>query len=126
MQEKCCTENPEGCKEFTQELDNTTHRAILFGWSGCPCTGIAKKRFEEKKLCYVEDTYPNPRDPKMKYLMCQYGDSHHSFIFMRESKEPNAKWLFKKNGFFFDKKRMPDEELTEMCTTAGAEMNCAA
>jgi len=125
-QEKCCVDHPEGCDQVKNLFDQPEKRVILVGWEGCPCTGIARKRFQAMDLCFDELTFPNPTDPKMQYMMCQYGEDNHSFIFMRSGKEANSKFNFEKNGFFFDERKMSADTLQNKCDTAGALETCPA
>ena len=110
-----------------------TQPVVLYGWSQCPCTNIARTRFQELGVCFVENvwawlatrasthaSHASPRpgalagctdrvrvwhtcthpptshgttpfapahpsqadfgDKTMKYLACEHGDEHHSFI----------------------------------------------
>ena len=51
------------------------------GWSGCPCTNIARSRFESLGACYVQKIWADDTAPLYKYLQCVYGAQHHSFVF---------------------------------------------
>jgi len=53
----------------------------LLGWQGCPCTGIARRRFEGAGACFVENVWPEDNAPLYKYLQCVHGSHHHSFVF---------------------------------------------
>jgi len=125
-QEKCCKEHPEGCNDVKNLFDNPQKRIILIGWEGCECTGMARKRFQSLDLCYEELTFKKPNDSKMKYMMCQYGQEHHSFIFMRSSTDANAEWKFEKNGFYFHEKKMSTATLQSKIGDAGAQKTCPA
>ena len=54
----------------------------LLGWSGCPCTNIARSRFESIGACYVQQIWPTDTAPLYKYLQCIHGAHHHSFVFV--------------------------------------------
>merc|ERR550539_236478 len=69
-EEPCCKDHPDGCDQVKSLFDIPNTRVLLLGWEGCPCTGIARKRFQGMDLCFEEVTYPDPMDPKMGYLMC--------------------------------------------------------
>ena len=53
----------------------------MLGWNGCPCTNIARSRFEGVGACYVQQVWPTDDAPLYKHLQCVYGAHHHSFVF---------------------------------------------
>lgn len=60
----------------------TSQPIALLGWASCPCTGIARTRFESVGACYVQTVWPEPDAPLYKYLQCVHGSQHHSFVFI--------------------------------------------
>merc|ERR1719247_1028398 len=88
----------------------------LYGWGGCPCTNIARNRFNNMGVCYMQNVWPDWEDPKFKYLQCVYGDDNHSFIFF--------KGKFYGNGFKFDDKVMSESTLDGLLAGADASKHC--
>jgi len=88
----------------------------LYGWNGCPCTNIARHRFEDVGACYMENVWSDPEDPLMRYLQCKHGSEHHSFVFVGGE--------FVGNGFQLDRKTMSSAELSSMLDGAGTEYMC--
>jgi len=104
--------------------DDST-RVLLFGWLSCPCTGIAQGRFTELSLCFESRTWANPESSLMKYLQCRERDSsHHSFVYFRASSAADSEWKFAGNGFAFEEKDMPVDDLMALVTSAGAPQTC--
>lgn len=79
---------------------------VLYGWNGCPCVNMARHRFQEKGVCYVENVWSDGRDPIQQYLQCVHGQEHHSFIFI------GGKFIG--NGFYLDPRYMSNEAYQEM------------
>ena len=72
----------------------------LLGWMHCPCTGIARRRFEGAGACFVETVWPEDNAPLYKYLQCVHGSQHHSFVFFGGK--------FVGDGFALSEDRMTD------------------
>ena len=107
---------------------------MLFGWEGCPCTGIARQRLISAGICYEEFTWASSMEPLMDYLNCRHpwaagcpnrgssgqgcsgGGEHHSFIYIAEQ--------FIDNGFGFSATVLPSSRLTALTTAAAAETTC--
>jgi uncharacterized protein (DUF2237 family) len=104
-------------KEHKELYDVIDNKAVaLFGWGGCPCTNIARNRFNNLGVCYMQNVWPDWSDPKFKYLQCVYGDDNHSFVFF--------KGKFYGNGFKFDEKLLSKPKLGSLLTHAGASLHC--
>ena len=89
------------------------------GWGGCPCTTIARQRFEEAGVCYVQDVWAEPDAQLMKFLQCKYGDvehEHHSFVFVDG--------VFVGDGFALASDKLSDGRLTTMLRHANARFTC--
>ena len=82
------------------------------GWSGCPCTNIARARFESIGACYVQLVWPADTAPLYKYLQCVHGAHHHSFVF--------AGGRFVGDGFALDAERLSTSAFETMLSAAGA------
>lgn len=96
------------------DQDIASNSLVLYGWAGCPCTGLARARFQEQGVCYAENVWNSPDSATMKYLQCVYGDEHHSFVW--------AGGKFVGNGFMFEPKRMSAEEYSALLTKANAQV----
>ena len=70
----------------------------LLGWNGCPCTNIARSRFESVGACYLQQVWPTDTAPLYKHLQCLYGEQHHSFVFFGG--------VFVGDGFSLEPQRM--------------------
>lgn len=101
-----------------EEVQRAIHDSpvALFGWKGCPCTGIALTRFASVGLCFAQNTWAEYDDELMRYFQCAYGDQHHSFIF--------AGGDFVGDGFRFAENRMSAERLDAMLRGASARLTC--
>merc|ERR1712050_810251 len=55
------------------EQDIASSSLVLYGRSGCPCTGFARRRFQERGVCYAENVWASAESATMKYLQCLYG-----------------------------------------------------
>jgi hypothetical protein len=101
-----------------QELQSTISRSpvALYGWGGCPCTDIARTRFDTEGVCYTQAVWPEPNDPVFKFLQCKYGEDNHSFIFF--------KGAFFGNGFKLAPNVTPDAEFQQLINHAGARESC--
>jgi len=99
---------------------------VMYGWESCPCVQTARQRFMSKHLCFVENTWLDPSDPKMQYLQCLYGSEHHSFIWFNEENTDGsmAGGNFIGNGFALAPTAMSDEELDELIENSGAKQEC--
>jgi len=94
---------------------------VLFGWDGCPCTGIAQARFRSVQLCHEQLTWSNADSDVMKYLQCKEKDpSHHSFVYFRNGED----WSFKGTGFAFDVRVVAEPSLMSMADKAGVLKGC--
>jgi len=100
---------------------------VLYGWEGCPCVAMARERFASRHACFVENTWTNPQDSKMKYLQCKYGDEHHSFIWFNEKKADGsmAGGTFLGNGFYLGKDKMSDSQFEGLLAKSGDRQECA-
>eukprot|EP00931_Biecheleriopsis_adriatica_P067951 TRINITY_DN42005_c0_g1_i1.p1 TRINITY_DN42005_c0_g1~~TRINITY_DN42005_c0_g1_i1.p1 ORF type:complete len:615 (+),score=134.82 TRINITY_DN42005_c0_g1_i1:66-1910(+) len=116
---------PEEAKVVKGYMGNGSNRVLLFGWQGCPCTGIAQERLSEASVCYQGRTWANPKAELMAYLQCREGDSsHHSFIYFRSGPGPKSTWTFAGNGFAFQQKAMPEVQLQAKIEVAAAKKTC--
>ena len=86
---------PQKLAELNRALEERSP-VVLYGWAGCPCTNIARNRFRELDLCYVEEVWPERTAGIFDYLQCVYGKQHHSFVWIGGK--------FQGNGFGFDVK----------------------
>ena len=93
-----------------------TSPLALLGWSGCPCTNIARSRFEGAGACYVQLVWPTDEAPLYKYLQCVHGAEHHSFVF--------AAGRFVGDGFALEERRMPSERFETVLRDAAARRTC--
>merc|ERR1719420_188733 len=89
---------------------------VLYGWGGCPCTNIARNRFMSKGACYVENVWPDGRDPMLAYLQCLHGSEHHSFIWIGGK--------FVGNGFDLDPGAMDDQTFQRLLDGANPSYMC--
>jgi len=79
--EKCESYLGTGEREELERAIATTP-VVLYGWNGCPCTNIARKRFMAKGLCFLENVWSDPQDRRQQFLNCKYGKEHHSFVWI--------------------------------------------
>lgn len=106
-----------------QYMANKQNKVLVFGWLGCPCTGIVKARLNEKNICYEGRQWADPSAQLMAYLQCREKDSaSHSFVYFREG----SSWNFAGNGFQFDRTSMSDDKLMEKVQGADASTSCRA
>merc|ERR1740133_828123 len=42
---------------------------VMLGWAGCPCTNIARSRFESVGACYLQQVWPTDTAPLYKHLL---------------------------------------------------------
>jgi len=99
---------------------------VMYGWESCPCVSTARTRFASRHACFVENTWTNPEDSKMKYLQCKYGHEHHSFIWFNEKLADGSMsgGKFIGNGFYFGPQKMSDSKFDSLLDTAGARLEC--
>jgi len=88
----------------------------MLGWSGCPCTNIARQRFESVGACYLQQVWPTDDAPLYKHLQCKYGAHHHSFVFVGGK--------FVGDGFALGEERMPRAEFDAAVAASGASLQC--
>jgi len=94
--------------------DISSSSLVLYGWGGCPCTGLARARFQERGVCYTENIWSSPDSLTLKYLQCRYGQEHHSFVW--------AGGEFVGNGHIFDPKRMSSDQYAALLSKAEARV----
>jgi len=100
-----------------QQLEEMRRAPLaLLGWTSCPCTNIARQRFEGVGACYVQVVWPEPTAPLYKYLQCVHGAHHHSFVFVGGK--------FAGDGFAFDEGRMAQPAFESALAGAGARRTC--
>ncbi len=114
------------CSKSCDSLASASDRATLeqmkaqplalLGWSGCPCTNIARSRFEAEGACYVQTVWPTDTAPLYKYLQCVHGEHHHSFVFA------NGKFLG--DGFQLEQQRMAPARFSALLAEASARLTC--
>jgi len=104
-----------GLNETLQHIIST-NAVVLFGWSHCPCTGIAHDRLVSRSACFAGTVYHSQHDPTFKYLQCVYGEEHHSFLFFGGK--------FKGNGFVLRPEATNETTLAEWLDEAGAQTDC--
>ena len=111
-----------------------SNTVMLFGWEGCPCTGMARARFASAGICHEEFTWGSTAEPLMAYLNCRFpwaagcplrgsngggcsgNGEHHSFIFMGGD--------FIDNGFGFSEFVLGNTRLDALVTSSGAQTTC--
>ena len=94
----------------------TSAPLALLGWSGCPCTNIARSRFESAGACYLQKIWPTDTAPMYKWLQCKYGKHHHSFVF--------AAGRFLGDGFELEENRMGSAAFRQVLDGAQASLHC--
>ena len=110
------------CDSLAPEHDRTQLASMiaqplaLLGWSGCPCTNIARTRFESVGACYVQQVWPTDTAPLYKHLQCKYGKQHHSFVFVGGK--------FVGDGFALGADQLAQPRFTSMVSEAGARLMC--
>lgn len=109
---RCCTGVLSESAIATINKDVYSSKVVLYGWAGCECTTIARSRFQEKGLCFLENVWTESDSKTMDYLNCKYGDAHHSFIWVNGE--------FRGNGFQFAIDAMTDVQYTSMLQAAQA------
>jgi uncharacterized protein (DUF2237 family) len=121
--ETSCTSDSIDCASIIsadakKEMDDTiaNNAVVLYGWGGCPCTGIAQARLEALGTCYMQSVWPDTEDPAFKYLQCVHGEENHSFLFFDGT--------YYGNGFALDPKDMSDPDFQELLDDAGAVETC--
>jgi len=88
----------------------------LLGWSGCPCTNIARSRFESVGACYVQKVWADDTAALFKHLQCVHGQHHHSFVF--------ANGRFVGDGFALEEGRLPTPAFEQLLLEAGSSRMC--
>ena len=88
----------------------------LLGWSGCPCTNIARSRFESVGACYVQKVWADDTAPLFKHLQCVHGQHHHSFVFVGGR--------FVGDGFALEEARMSKAPFEQLLRGAEAQLMC--
>jgi uncharacterized protein (DUF2237 family)/glutaredoxin len=83
---------------------------VLYGWNGCPCVNMARARFQQKGVCYVENVWADGQDPLQQYLQCVHGQEHHSFVFI------GGKFIG--NGFHLDPRYLSDQDYQKLLDDA--------
>jgi len=113
----------ETCESYMPAADReeleqaiATQPVVLYGWNGCPCTNIARKRFMAKGLCFLENVWSDPQDQRQQYLNCKYGDQHHSFVWI------GGKFIG--NGFDLADDKMSQPDLESAVNAAGGVYAC--
>lgn len=102
-------------------MEKPEAKVLLFGWNGCPCTGIAQSRMFANSVCFDGRTWSNPDSKLMKYFQCKESDpSSHSFIYFKLA----SGWKFQGNGFAFADSAMPDNKLDDLLTDSAANKSC--
>jgi hypothetical protein len=97
--------------------DVVAHSPVaLYGWGGCPCTAIARNRFEADGVCFMQNVWPDWESKVFKYLQCKYGDEHHSFVFFGGE--------FFGDGFKLGTEKMSDTQFKSLLGNAGARLSC--
>ena len=89
---------------------------VMLGWAGCPCTNIARSRFESVGACYLQQVWPTDTAPLYKHLQCKYGEHHHSFVFFGG--------VFSGDGFSLESQRMAQPAFEAKVSAAGASLQC--
>jgi len=109
---RCCTGllSEDGVARIEQDIASST--IVLYGWAGCPCTTIARSRFQERGVCYTENVWNEQNSLTMSYLNCKYGDEHHSFIWAQQQ--------FLGNGFAFDPEKMTEDSYAKLLSDSSA------
>jgi len=99
---------------------------VMYGWESCPCVATARTRFMSKHVCFVENTWLDPEDPKMAYLQCVYGSEHHSFIWFNDKQADGsmAGGNFIGNGFALGPTKMSDATFEGLVAKSGASQEC--
>merc|ERR550532_1304144 len=99
---------------------------VMYGWEPCPCVGTARDRFMSQHVCFVENTWTDQNDQKMKYLQCVYGEEHHSFIwFNTKNSDGSMKGgEFIGDGFALGTTVMSDGKFEGLLKRSGARKEC--
>lgn len=99
---------------------------VMYGWEPCPCVGTARDRFMSQRVCFVENTWTDQEDQKMKYLQCVYGAEHHSFIwFNTKNSDGSMKGgEFIGDGFALGTTVMSDAKFSSLLKRSGARKEC--
>jgi len=114
-----CKQNCDSLASPKQLAELATMKAqplVLIGWAGCPCTSIARKRFESVGACFVERVWAGDTDPMYKHLQCVHGAHHHSFVFI------NGKFI--EDGFYFEEKRLDGPRFEKLIEGSGTSRHC--
>jgi len=111
---RCCTGLllETGIQKIQHDIASS--KIVLYGWGGCSCTTIARSRFQEKGLCFLENVWNERDSVTMDYLKCRYGEQHHSFIWANQE--------FVGNGFAFAPERMTSDAYMGLLSRAGATL----
>mmetsp|Transcript_15723 Transcript_15723/g.33460 ORF Transcript_15723/g.33460 Transcript_15723/m.33460 type:complete len:694 (+) Transcript_15723:136-2217(+) len=105
-------------KHDLEQLEMLKSQPIaLLGWTSCPCTNIARQRFESVGACYVQVVWPEPTAPLYKYLQCVHGEHHHSFVFFGGE--------FVGDGFALAEDRMAQPHFEAAVAQTNARRTCA-
>lgn len=100
-----------------QQLEEMVRSPVaLLGWTSCPCTNIARQRFQGVGACFMEIVWPEPTAQLYKYLQCVHGAQHHSFIFIGGR--------FVGDGFALEDGRMTQPAFESALARAGARRTC--
>jgi hypothetical protein len=123
MTKSCAEAYPEQARVANALMKDGAEKGIvLFGWDGCPCTGIAQARFGAASLCLAQLTWQDPRSELMKYLQCKEDDSsHHSFVYVRDA---TGSWKFRGSGFAFDANALSDNALDTLVDEGSVAKGC--
>jgi hypothetical protein len=100
----------DGVAKIQQDI--ASNAIVLYGWAGCPCTTIARSRFQEKGVCFLENVWSERISSTMSYLNCKYGEEHHSFVW--------ANGQFVGNGFAFDRDQMAEPSYAKLLSDSSA------
>lgn len=117
----CAEQYPSEASIFQHYTGDATNHVLLFGWLGCPCTGVAQSRFASSSICYEGRTWANPESMLMKYLQCkEQRPQDHSFVYFRKS----GAFSYVGNGFQLDEKAMSKVTFDKLVTGSGVETTC--
>eukprot|EP00747_Dinoflagellata_sp_TGD_P167216 gnl/TRDRNA2_/TRDRNA2_191228_c0_seq1.p1 gnl/TRDRNA2_/TRDRNA2_191228_c0~~gnl/TRDRNA2_/TRDRNA2_191228_c0_seq1.p1 ORF type:complete len:469 (+),score=69.35 gnl/TRDRNA2_/TRDRNA2_191228_c0_seq1:61-1467(+) len=121
---KSCDKQYATAASIFEKYQKSDTSVLLFGWNGCPCTGIAQDRLADSKVCYKGRTWSDPSEKLMKYLQCRENDADsHSFVYFRDE---SGTWKYVGNGFKLQDSAMSSGDLDRLIDDSGAKTSCGA
>merc|ERR1712156_32254 len=99
---------------------------VMYGWEPCPCVATARDRFMSRHVCFVENTWTDQTDQKLKYSQCVYGAEHHSFVWFNTKNSDGSMQggEFIGDGFALGTTVMSDAKFSSLLQKSGARQEC--